>query len=545
MVLDQLRAFKVHAPRVLRYAGWLGGGLLAVGSFFALGIVFRVLMGPVSLGPFSAQIHSALATELPSLDVRFDDAALAWTRSEARINLVILGTRVYDRDGRIIAQAPQAEIGLSTLPLLKGNIVVKRIALVGVQLTLVRSKAGVLRLGLESGRGGEDVLQRIRDAIQRGGTGGRSALKIFAVRQARLAFRDEASGVFIVAPEANLQVSAPKDTIFKNNTGNDSMTASLDARIEIAGKAARVFADVIFPRRGNVVKGDFSITGLDLAALARDGTGFSFLSPFALTADVTGSWAIENGTRLQSADFGIGATGFVNGLGTPLHVKALRFVGRFDGASGRLLVEDATLAGEQASAHLTGNADLKFDAAGALSASLFSLAVDRIGVNLPGTMEHAVSRGHASVKGMYSANNNTVVLDQLQLSGGPLAAALAGRLVFASNKSPEIDVDGKMDTVAVSDLLPYWPYRVAPGVRAWIASNVSAGRIGPVLIHTRLPAGAVDDAVIPDDAVLVNFPLVGGTVTYLHGLTPLTNLDGMLVIHPAFRAALDVELSQL
>ena len=158
-------------------------------------------------------------------------------------------------------------------------------------------------------------------------------------------------------------------------------------------------------------------------------------------ADVTGSWGIENGTRVRFADIGIGATGYVNGLGTPLHVKALRFVGRFDGAAGKLLIDDATFAGEQASAHLTGNADLKFDSNGAVSASLFSLAVDRIGVDMPGTMESAVSRGHASIKGAYTQSDNTVVLDQVQLSGGPLSASLAGRLVLAPNQSPEIDLD--------------------------------------------------------------------------------------------------------
>ena len=234
MHIDRLRRLTRYAPRVLRYAGWFAGGLVATVGFFALGVLFRVLMGPVSLGPLTGQLHSALASELPGLDVRFDGAALTWTRSEARINLVILGTRVFDRQGRIIAQAPQAEIGLAAAPLFGGRVVVSSIALLGVQLTLVRSTAGVLRLGIESGSG-EDVLQRIRDALQHSGAGGSSPLKSFAVRQARLAFRDEASGAFIVAPEANLEVSAPK-----NVPGNNvAMTANLDARIEIGGKPAR------------------------------------------------------------------------------------------------------------------------------------------------------------------------------------------------------------------------------------------------------------------------------------------------------------------
>ncbi|HEX3430542.1 MAG TPA: AsmA-like C-terminal domain-containing protein, partial [Rhizomicrobium sp.] len=534
MTLIELRAFNSYAPRVLRYAGWLAGGLMAVAGFFALGILVRVLMGPVSLGPFSGQIHTALATELPGLDVRFDDAALVWTRSEGRINLVILGTRVYDREGRIIAQAPQAEIGLSTVPLFKREIVVDRIALIGVQLTLARSKVGVLRLGLESGTSGEDVLQRIRDAVQHRGAGGTSPLKAFAVRRARLAFRDEASGTFIVAPEADLEIS----TAGRSDGG--AMTANLDARIEIAGKPARVFADFAFPKHGDLVKGDISVTGLDLGALARDGTAFSFLGPLALKADVTGSWAVENGTRLRYADFGIGAAGFVNGFGAPLHVKALRVVGRFDGSTGKLLIDDATLAGEQASAHLTGSADLKTDSNGAFTGSLFSIAVDRIGVNLPGAMQGAVTRGHTLIRGAYTDANKTVLLDQVQLSGGPLSATLAGHVVFSPNRSPEIDLDGKMDQVAVRDLLAYWPYRFVPGARAWIADNVSAGRIGPVLIHTRLPPGAIGQPVIPEQAVLVNFPLAGGTITYLRGLTPLTNVAGSAVLSgDTFKATID------
>lgn len=535
LALTELRVFNSYAPRVLRYAGWFAGGLVALAGFFALGILVRVLMGPVSLGPFSGQIHSALATELPGLDVRFDDAALAWTRSEGRVNLVILGTRVYDRAGRIIAQAPQAEIGLSTVPLLNGNIVVNRIALVGVQLTLVRSNTGVLRLGLESGTGGEDVLKRIRDAIQHSGNGPASPLKSFAVREARLAFRDEASGTFIVAPDANLQISADKNA----GPRNTATTASVDAHIEIAGRPARIVAAFVLPARGNLVKGDISVTGLDLAALARDGNAFSFFKPFALTADVKGSWQIENGTSLRFADFDLGARGYVNGFGAPLRVKSLRFIGRYDGASGKLLVDDATLAGEQASAHLTGGADLKVDPDGTLRGSVFSLAVDRIGVDLPGTMERAVSRGHALIRGAYTRSDNTFVLDQLQLSGGPLSASLAGRLVLAPNKSPEIDFDGRMDAVAVRDLLAYWPYRIVPGARTWIAENVSAGRIGPVLIHTRLPSGAIGGPLIPDSAVQVDFPLAGGTITYLHGLTPLTNVTGSAVLSgDAFKAAI-------
>jgi hypothetical protein len=508
--------------------------LAAAVIFFCLGLLFRVLMGPVSLGPFADEIHVALKRVLPDFDVSFDNAALEWERAEGRIDLVILGTRVFDRGQHIIAQAPKAEIGLAVGPLLHGRIAIDRIALVGVQLTLVHTREGALRLGFEAGKGGEDVLQRIREAISHGhGTG--PPLDSFAVRSARLAFYDEATEAFVIAPEADLQVAAPK----RNSRDRGGLDANLAARFEISGKPGRIYATIHLPGHGDDVTGDLSITGLNLGALSHDGKGFAFLSPLALTADVTGSWTIRHGTELRFADFGIGGTGYVTGFGRPLHVRSLRFVGRYDGVTGRLLVDDATVSGEQGQAHLTGNADLKFAPQGGLLTSAFVFVVDRIALNLPGTMAHAMTLGRAMLAGSYNPTAKSIALDQVTLAGGPLSAALSGRIGFAPNQSPETDLDGKVDAIAVRDLLSYWPLHVVPGVRSWIAENVTAGRLGPVLVRLRIPAGGLQRPALPENAVSVSFPLVGATITYLSGLTPLTNAVGTgLLTGDTFKANL-------
>jgi hypothetical protein len=481
-----------------------------------------VLLGPVSLGPLNGALHSALGNVVPGLDVRFDDAALEWNREEQHINLVVLGTRVFDRGGRIIAQAPKAEIGLAAGPFVRGQIVVTRIALVGVQLTLVHTRAGTLRLGIEPARGGEDVLQEIRNALSRGG-GAPSSLRAFAVHEARLAFYDEETGAFVVAPSADLEVTTPKQ---QRDRRSGAVTASLSAQIEISGKPARVFGKMDFPGHGDLVSGDVSISGLSLPALAADGTAFRFLAPIALTTDISASWTLSRGTSLKFADFGIGATGTVNGLGRPLHIKSLRLVGRYDGATGRLLIDDADLSGDEARVHLTGDAGLSFAPGGSLRESSFALSLDRLALDIPGAMEHAVSLGRATLKGLYSVDDKRIVLEQAEVSGGPLSGVLAGTIKIVSNTSPELDIDGKVDPIGVRDLLRYWPLQVSSGTRAWIAENVAAGRIGPVLIHTRIPAGAFERPAMPEDAVSISFPLVGGTITYLHGLTPITKLFG-------------------
>jgi hypothetical protein len=492
----------------------------AASAFFCLGLLFRVLIGPVSLGPFSDDLRSALNQVLPGLDVRFDEAALEWNRSERRIDLVILGTRVFDRGQHIIAQAPKAEIGLAAAPFLRGRIAIKRIALVGVQLTLVHTRSGSLRLGLQSGAGENDVLQRIRDAISHN-KGHGSSLQSFAVHDARLAFYDEETGAFVVAPRADLQVSGPRD----NPGAGSGTSANLAAQIEIAGKPARVFANIHFPDRGDLSSGDLSISGLNLPALARDGKKFGYLAPLEMTADLTGSWTLVHGTQLKFADIGLAASGYVKGLGRPLHVKSLRLAGRYDGQTGRFLIDDATLAGEEARAHLTGSVAMKIDAAGNIT-SAFMLAMDQLGIDVPGALEHPMSLGRATLAGTYDSASRSIVLDQAALSGGSLSAALSGRIVLAANQSPELDLDGRIDSITVRDLLAYWPLRVVPGARAWIATNITAGHLGPAVIHTRIPASAFAGSTVPDNAVLVTFPIQGATINYLHGLTALTNVSG-------------------
>jgi AsmA-like C-terminal region/Protein of unknown function len=505
----------------LRRAGQIGLAVVAALLLFAAGIVVRVLLGPVSLGPFTGQLRTSMAEVLPGLSVRFDDAALEWSRAEGRIDLVILGARVFDANQRIIAQAPKAEIGLAAGPFLRGKIMVRRITLVGVQLTLVHTRDGRLRLGLEKDKTQGDVLERIRDALSK--RQGETSLKTFAVHNARLAFYEEVTGLFLVAPEANLEISTGQND---NPRPNEVLVASIDAHMEISGHPTHVVANVNVPRNAEHITGDLSVTGLSLGALAANTKFFSFLEPFALTTDISGSFALDHGLHLTLPDFGIGATGVVNGLGKPLHVKELRVVGRYDGATGRLLIDDATLAGDQAHAHLGGTGNLAFDEHGALTRASLDLAMDKIGIDLPGVMGQAVTLTRAAFRGSYVTATRSIAIDQALLFGGPLSANFSGAVTLANGQSPGIDIAGKVNAISIRDLLHYWPLQLAGGVRNWIDNNMAAGRIGPIAVRTHILPGALDQPALPEDAVAITFPISGGTVSYIHGMTPLTRVTG-------------------
>jgi hypothetical protein len=234
-----------------RHLSRAGFVLLCVGVallFFVVGAALRLLVGPVSLAPLSGPLSSALEQALPGISIKYDQAAIEWTKDEGKVNLVILGARIFDEHGRIVAQAPKADIDLAAGPFLKGQIVVKRIALIGVQLTLVHTTKGTLRLGIGKDGEGQDLIKKLTDALNTR-SDQKSSLESFAVRNARLAFLDEPTKLFVVAPRANLVVALK----------NGIVETGFDADLEVAGNPAHVSGSLLMPPDPQPVRASLKI----------------------------------------------------------------------------------------------------------------------------------------------------------------------------------------------------------------------------------------------------------------------------------------------
>ncbi|HWA02081.1 MAG TPA: AsmA-like C-terminal domain-containing protein [Rhizomicrobium sp.] len=489
--------------------------------FFVVGVGIRLLVGPVSLGPLGNALPDAIARALPGIAVQYDRAAIEWSREQGRVNLVILGARVFDEEGRIVAQAPEADIGLAARPLLEGKVVVRRITLVGVQLTLVHTRDNGLRLGVEKDKKQHDILSRLSDAITLHSDKS-SMLDSFAIRNARLAYFDEPTGLFVVSPNANLRI-ATKDA---------NLAGYLDAAVEISGRPAHVTGEFKIPEKDGPVTGSVALKGLDLRALGANAKAFASVGRLGLVADLSASFAIDD-FHLLSADFGIGAKGTLGIPGLkpgPLKVKALQLVGRYDGKAGRLLIDDASLDAGGAVAHLTGRADLVRDQTGRVSRIAFETAADKISFAMPGVMANAVSLRTISARGGYDSGTGKIVLDHLVVSGGPLSVQIHGTVGLERGASPALDLWGQMAPLSVRDLLHYWPLHVGSGAREWIADNVARGSLGTVNFETHMPAGMLDADVIPDSALKVDIPLSNVEANYLTGLTHLTQLRGTALL---------------
>jgi hypothetical protein len=510
----------VKAHHISRFA-LVVAGIFAAIVFFVLGAVLRLLIGPVSLGPFGNTLSQAIQGALPGITLKYDQAAVEWSRDEGRVNLVILGARVFDSDGRIIAQAPKADIDLAAAPFLHGKIAVQRITLVGVQLTLVHMKDGGIRLGVEKDHGQQDIIARLNDVIK-ARSSEQSTLKSFAVRNARIAIYDEQTGIFLVAPRANLAIT----------TKGEGIGTSFDADVEISGRPAHLTADFTLPPESGPVQGEASITGLDLRALGANAPVFAPLRKIALLVDMTSHFSIT-GAHLAAADFRLDAHGEIPISGMthgPLHVRDLSLAGHYDGGRNRVALDRALLNAKEASFQLRGAGDLSYDPQGALSGVKFDMGLGKVALDMPGVFAGPVSLQSAVLRGTYLTATRDIAIDRFTALGPGLNFDVSGDVTLADKGAPAIVLKGKLAALPVAQFLRYWPIHLGEGTRDWIARNIFSGMVGPFVFQTNLATGVFDQPQLPDNALNLTFGMKDVEGAYIKGLTHATQIQGSAIL---------------
>jgi hypothetical protein len=494
-------------------------GIIAVAVvFFAGGAVLRLFMGPVSLGPLRGPISDALRQAMPGISLQYDQAAVEWSREEGRINLVVLGARMFDSGGRIVAQAPKADIDMAALPLLTGRFVVRRVTLVGVQLALVRLNDGSLRLGVAADKGSDDIIERIREIINRNSSGP-SSLQSFAVREARLAIHDEPTGLFLVAPRAALTIRQQGEAI----------AAAFGAEVEISGRKARVDADIVIPPNDAPMSGQFKVEGLDLRALAANTRKFAALKDVALVTSISSRFGFGAGAKLAFADFDVTAKGEVPlGLyrSPRLHVNALELSGRFDGAARHVRIASATLDAREIKAQISGQAALANGPDGALAQVTGDMALTNLTLAVPGLFAGQAGFTAANFSGGYDLASRRLDVKRLTVSGTGFSMETAGAITFADKLSPGLVLKGTLGQMPVRTFMNYWPLPAAPGAREWVADNIFAGVVGPASFALNMAPGVLGKAALPPEALQVSFALREVEASYMTGLTHATGVAG-------------------
>jgi hypothetical protein len=493
------------------------GALMAAIVFFAAGAVVRLLVGPVSLGPLQQSLAGAIQNALPGITLAYDKAGIEWDREQDRIELVVLGTRILDQDGKVVASAPKADIDLAALSLFKGKVAVQRITLIGVSFRLVHMKDGGIRLGAE-GEKANDVYARLYDLINKKGTGA-SSLKSFAVRDANLKLYDEVTGLNLSAPRANLSITARAANLI----------TSFSADVNVSGKPAHVAADMVLPAGSGPISGTASIQHLDLSALAANAPLFRPLRLLPLSTSLSTRFALVPGGHVSQTDFDLEAKGDVpwsSLTSQALHVRELRLTGHYDGTRNHLSLTQASMDSKEADVRLKGGADFIF-ANGELDSIVPDISTIRAAFDMPGVFPGPVALQSAAFRGRWHATARSFDVERLDVSAPQFALSAKGTVQLGDpGQAPGLMLSATIQPIAARTLLRYWPVQVAGGAREWIDANIFAGQMGPISIQTSFTPGMLDQPVLPDEALRLSFPLSGVEGNYVAGLTHLTGVAG-------------------
>src|SRR6266567_2892017 len=502
-------------PRPVQRTLLILGALLAAVLFFIGGAALRLLMGPISLGPFASIIEDALNHSVSGVVIRFDQAVLEWSRAEGKVNLIVLGTKVFDLDGHIVAQAPKADLDFDAAAMVSGHLNLKRFGLIGVQLTGVRTKDGAFRLGFGRDQSDANLLNTIRTILENSASGGGS-LDSFSIRNARLAFRDEPTGLFIISPDAS----------FTLKNSRKELDATLESSFEIGGVSAHMAAHAVLRPDGWPDHGTVEIKGLSLPALAQNSTSFVALKPYRLTSDVEASFSLgEHGDLIASA-FSIAGKGSIETplFKEPLLLNKFAATGRYDAPHDQLTLDNISIDGKQASAN--AKADVIFGwKDGGIATLSANVDAEPLRIELPDWLAQPLSLSHVSLQADYDRQARTITWRRAIIKGGALSADVSGSTHF-TDAGPAIALNGQLDALTVADALKYWPNGTAEGAREWIAANIPEGRIGPIRVDADLPVGAFDASQLPDSSLDVTFPFEGLTVRYIARMTPITGAHG-------------------
>jgi hypothetical protein len=289
---------------------------------------------------------------------------------------------------------------------------------------------------------------------------------------------------------------------------------------------------------------DLNLTARQFAAI--NGNRFGMPGSGSITAstiDLGGSQgspltARASGVAITASGFGVQNA---RATGTMASLSSVTSGPRALTANGSGLRFDATQ---------ISNAGARFDVLTAQTLSLIGGggSLGATGLSASGTLSGRTFNGASIAADSVEINHATQLprpfwVDDLRLRGnlGPTTAALdafafrhssvalagTANIALAPKGSPRVTLDARVQgPFSVETLLSAWPRRFLPDTRGAITRLVPSGTAQVTRLSLAIPAGMGPKQILPRSAMDLAFNLKDLTITYLPGMSAITNVSG-------------------
>ena len=532
--------------------------LLVIAAIAIAGVAFywRLSLGPVSLNFMTGTIQSQINKNLTGMTVAVDGAVIERAAGSGIPQFRLRNIVLRDAEGKTMARAPRAAIGVDELALFTGRIVPKSLQLIGPRIFVRRDLAGGIELGFGTPAAAEDeavILQDdsgagtgksdqpegpgtvesetrggwLIDALSGGGDNSAqpiSSIEDIRVTEASIRLYDEANDSEWYAPGADL--------VFRRMPFG--FTVFTNAAIANGGEAGTWRTEISASYRRDSKSFSIGARFYDLLPANISDQIFALAQLARVRVPLSGHAEIEMsdaGTITKgSAEFSAaaGEVGLPDYLAQPIAVQEGSLRADYDPATGGFVISDSVLIAAGSRSQLAGGILPIRSADGRLTALKIVLKS-----RSTGTAEAGAANADSVDRIDFSA---TAAMEEARLDIDDLTVMAAGtgvRLhgtITGGAQSAGIRLAGRVKDLSSELLKRLWPPVVAPKTRNWVNQNIKAGKITEGEFHIDLPVDAMAfslrDKRLPEGSIELRFKMANVTTSYFKDLPPLRQADG-------------------
>jgi hypothetical protein len=555
-VSEKLRKESELRQRVTKISALVLLSIIAVIAIIGAAFYWRLSLGPVSLNFMTGTIQSQINKNLTGMAVVIEDAVIERAAGSGIPQFRLRNIVLQDAEGKTMARAPRAAIGVDELALFTGRIVPKSLQLIGPRIFVRRSLEGGIELGFDTPAAAEDEAVVLQD--DSGATAGKSdqedsagmiesetrggwlidalsgagsdnaqaisSIEDIRMTEASIRLYDEANDSEWYAPSADLVFRRMPFgfTVFTNAAIANGLEAGT-WRTEISASYRRDSKSFsIGARFYDLLPANISDQIFALSQLARVRVPLSGHAEIEMT---------DGGTiTTASAEFSAaaGEVGLPDYLAQPIAVQEGSLRTNYDPATGGFVISDSALIAGGWRSELSGGIFPVRSADGRLLALKIDLKAKGTGAaESNATAADSVDR--IDFSGTAAIEEARLDIDDLTVMAAGTGVRLHGTITGGS-QSAGIRLAGRVKDLSSELLKRLWPPVVAPKTRNWVNQNIKAGKITAGEFRIDLPvdamAFALRDKRLPDGSINLRFELANVTTSYFKDLPPLRNANG-------------------
>ncbi len=509
---------------------------------------WRLSSGPMSLSFLDRRVEQAINANLQGsgLKVRMDGIILELDEVTGQPAFRLHNLRLLDDEGRMLAHATRASVGVKGGALLSGSVKVRKLDLIGPRIVMRRKADGTLEVGFRMAAGGakrsrgkksdgedvenlfrlDNVFRIIDEQIFSPSETGRttlSSLEAVHITRASISFYDELNDVLWFAPSADL--------VFRRVPYGFALFVAGD--VSNGGRPWRTELTATFRRKSRTFTVAARVYDVIPAEFARNVFALSRLAQMnlPLSGHVEAEFSSDGRMLKASAELsaGRGTVGFPGYIAKPVSVQEGLVRVDYEPESGDFVIAPSVILINGGAAELKGRISPVKNEQGRVRALGLALELSRGDLGRPRRKGELII-DHLTFRGTARIDAARLDVEDFLLRAGPGRVRMRGRFV-GEGDGIGIYLGGRATNLTARLIKKLWPPVLAPNARRWIRENIHEGIIPEGTFRLGIPGGTMIAAIkrheaVPDDQVDVRFSVRDLNFSYFRDMTPISGAAG-------------------